>query len=325
MPAPDASEATSPVPQPPPGTTLAIIAIVGTLAGWTSIPLFLHHFAKLIDPWTANGWRYAISALIWLPVLIIGASRKNLPPGLWKAALWPSLFNSAAQVLFGLAPYYVEPGLMVFSLRVQIVFVAIGAAIFFVAERRVITRPLFLTGLIAVIVGTLSTVALREGGLGEGRLLGIVMAMGSGMLYAGYALAVRKSMTRMNPISAFAAVSQYTAILLVIPMFLFGKDSGLTALHLPTAQIGLLVLSAIIGIGLGHTFYFYSMSRLGVTVASGVVQLQPVTVSIASAFVFGERMSTAQWATGFVAICGAALMLVAQHRARREGFSGSGR
>jgi hypothetical protein len=58
--------------------------ILLTLAGWTSIPLFLRDFAHgpfAIDAWTANGWRYGVSALLWAPVLVLGLWRRNLPQG----------------------------------------------------------------------------------------------------------------------------------------------------------------------------------------------------------------------------------------------------
>src|ERR1043165_6414948 len=96
------------------------LTIVLTLIGWSSIPLFLKHFTTLLDPWAMNGWRYSFSALLWAPVLIIGLSRKSLPKGLWRAAVWPSVFNAAGQVCYAIVPYYIDPGLMTFSLRIQI-------------------------------------------------------------------------------------------------------------------------------------------------------------------------------------------------------------
>ena len=110
-------------PAPKPRSTdawLGTAMILAALAGWTSIPLFLRHFAKLeLDAWAVNGWRYAFSAVMWLPVLLWHAQRGSTPKGLWRAALVPSLFNAAAQVCFGLAPYYIDPGLMTFALRLH--------------------------------------------------------------------------------------------------------------------------------------------------------------------------------------------------------------
>ncbi len=298
-----------------------IATSVLTLAGWSSIPLFLRFFRDLIDPWTANGWRYGISALMWLPVLLIAASRGRTAPGLWRAALVPSLFNIPAQICFAFAPYLVPPGLMTFSMRVHIVFLTLGAAILFAAERRVIKTPLFLSGVAMVILGTSGTILLGDEGLAVlsgASLKGVLFSMGAGLLYAGYSLSVRKFMHGIEPFQAFSAVSQYTGIALVALMLVLGRRHGLEAMDLSGANMMKLVLSAVIGIGIGHTLYYFSIARLGLAVASGVVQLQPITVSVASFFIFGERLNAPQWACGMVAVGGAGLMLYAQHHANRR-------
>jgi drug/metabolite transporter (DMT)-like permease len=290
------------------------VMILLTLAGWTSIPLFLKHFSHLIDAWTANGWRYGASSLLWLPVLIIGLARANLPKGLWKAALVPSLFNAAAQVAFGIAPYMVDPGLMTFSMRLQIVFLTIGAAVLFVAERRIIRTPGFLIGMSMVVLGTAVTLLMKPGGLGGGTAQGVFVSISAGMLYAAYGLSVRHFMHGMPPLTAFAAVSQYTGVVMIALMYIYGKNHGMDALSLSPGQFWLLILSAIIGIGIGHTLYFASIARLGLAVSAGVVQLQPITVSIGSYFLFSEKLTAAQWVGGLVAVAGAGIMLAAQHR-----------
>lgn len=297
---------------------MGVTTILLTLGGWTSIPLFLKYFSKLIDPWTANGWRYALSSLIWAPVLVWVWRKGTTPKGLWRAALLPAAFNAAAQVGFGVAPYYISPGLMTFSLRFQIVFVAIAAAIMFPAERAIIRKPMFIAGLCMVLVGTFSTILLNPNGLGGGTGWGVALSIASGLGYAGYALAVRKQMHGMNPIVAFAAVSQYTSLVLVALMLLLGKQSGWAVFELSGTNLWYLALSAVVGIGLGHTFYFFSIARLGLAVSAGVVQLQPITVSVASAILFHEVLTSGQWVTGIIAISGAALMLMTQHLAAKK-------
>jgi drug/metabolite transporter (DMT)-like permease len=299
----------------PPSRIVGIVTILLTLAGWTSIPLFLRYFKDLgIDGWSANGWRYAISSLMWLPALVLAWKRHEWPPNLWKRALVPGLFNAAAQVFFGLAPYYVEVGLMTFSIRLQIVFLVFGAAVLFPAERRVIRSPVFLTGMATLLGGTLLTVYFRPGGLGGGTATGIIMAVSAGLLYAAYALAVRKFLWGVKPLLAFAAVSQYAAIVMPTLMIWKGKEHGLVVFDLTGVQMLWLVVSALVGIGIGHTLYYFSMSRLGVAVASGVVQLQAVTVGALEGPIFGSYLTPKQWLTGVFAIAGAMLMLYAQQR-----------
>jgi drug/metabolite transporter (DMT)-like permease len=140
------------------GASLAIFLIVATLIGWSSVPLFLKHFSHSIDAWTSNGWRYGFSALLWAPVLMYGAMRSSLPGGLWRAAIVPSIFNCAGQVCFTWAHYKIDPGLLTFGLRMQIVFVALGAYLLFPAERRVIRTPSFLLGAVTVFGGTIGTI-----------------------------------------------------------------------------------------------------------------------------------------------------------------------
>lgn len=320
----------------PTGPAIGMLCILGSLAGWTTIPLFLRWFRHDVDAWTANGWRYAVSAFIWLPPLLWAGFKGRMPAGLWKAALVPSLFNAAAQVCFGLAPYYISPSLMTFSLRIQIVFVTIAAALMFPAERKIIRTPHYLIGLGLVLSGTLLTVALSPQGLQSDKteqrdlIKGVLLSMGSGIGYAAYALSVRKYMSGMKPLLAFAAVSQYTAVALFGLMLAFAQNlttlafdhgMGVFAMQPLESKLTLLVLSSIIGIGLGHTLYFIAISRLGVAVSASVVQLQPITVSIGAMVVFQtaeDHLTALQWGTGMLAIAGAFLILWTQYAASKQ-------
>ncbi len=313
------------------GLSLGIVTIVSTLLGWTSIPLFLKFFSHDIDYYNANGWRYGFSALMWAPALLWAYRKGKVPAGIWKAALIPSIFNAIGQHCFGVAPYLIDPGLMAFSLRSQVVFVTVGAAIMFAAERRVIRTPGYIIGLLMVLGGTGLTLYFKPGGFGSATLAGAGISILAGASYAIYALSVRKLMHGMNPLLAFAAVSQYTALALVTLMIIMGKDHGLQALELlkvpegaqgwlqtPGIRFGLLLLSAIIGIGMGHTFYFLAIQRLGLAVANSVVQLQPITVSFCSMIIFGEQLTRVQWGFGLVAVAGAGVILHAQWSADRR-------
>lgn len=318
--------------QTKPSSALGITLIVTTLLGWSSVPLFLKHFSHLIDPWTSNGWRYGFSALLWAPVIVMGVAKNDLPAGLWRAAMIPAALNSIGQICFTYAHYKIDPGLLTFGLRLQLVFVAAGAYLLFAAERRVIRHPAYLIGASIVLMGTLGTVLLGNpavrgalAGLVKGgsaadadALLGVVLAIASGLFFAAYALSVRHAMQGVKSIVAFAAISQYTALGMILLMFAFGDAGGGTAMDLPAKQFGLLLLSALIGIALGHVFYYASIARLGVAVSSGVVQLQPIFVTAASWALFNERMTLVQIICGAAALAGAGIMLTTQHRLSKQ-------
>lgn len=363
------------------GRAWGILTIVMTLLGWSSIPLFLRHFAASIDPWTSNGWRYGFSALLWAPVLVVGLSRGTLPRGLWRASLVPALINAGSQTLFCWAHYKVEPGLLSFGLRANIVFSTVGAALFFAAERRVIRAPGYLAGLAMVVGGTLGTMLLGDEPLEGASLVGVLLAVASGAGFAGYALAVRHWMHGVPAIPSFAAISLLSAIPMVALMLVAGEPraidgstlgparpvvvttgapDALGAVEPPAAserfrgagaldligrpvmhhgepvavrmlgmtwgvdQFALLLISAVIGIALGHVFYYHSINTLGLAVSAAVVQLQPVFVSMGSLYLFGERLNAPQWLSGGVAVGGAVAILWTQQRLKIRGTATAG-
>lgn len=289
-----------------------------TLAGWTSVPLFLRYFAEHIDAWTSNGWRYAVAALFWAPILLLARPEEGGRRGLWRAALVPTVFNCVGQVAFTLAHYQIDPGLLTFGLRVQIVFAAVGAALLFPSEQQVVRSPRFVLGVGLVLVGTGLTIAFDSGFGARSNVLGVVLAMVAGLCFAGYALSVRRYMAGYRSIVAFAAISQLTAGVMVALMLAFGNSGGLEALRvLDAEQFALLVLSAMVGIALGHVFYYISIARLGVAVSTGVIQLQPFGVALASLALFHERLSAVQWVGGAAAVGGAAVILHVEWQMRR--------
>lgn len=298
-----------------------ILAATGALAGWSAVPLFIKHFASTIDFWTSNGWRYGFAALIWMPVALLGSIRGTIPRSAWRAALTPAAFNAAGQTLFTYAFYLLDPALVTFALRFQIIFVTLGAAMLFPAERRVIRTPLYLVGLGLVFGGTMLTVALDRSFGAKATTLGVFIAIGSGMLFAGYGLAVRRCMKGVKPLPAFAIISQYTAAVMVAQMLVFGRHAGAEAVTLLTPQAFVwLLVSSVLGIALGHVFYYMALERLGVAPTAGVLQLQPFCVGVAESLLpgFGASLTPFQWIAGTAAVAGAGVILRVQYLIARR-------
>jgi len=303
--------------KPTKGSAGGVVLILLTLLGWSSVPLFLKYFAAYIDAWTANGWRYGISALFWAPVLVWGAWRRTLPAGLWAAALVPSLFNVAAQICFAWAPYYINPGLITFLLRLQIVFVALGAYLLFPAERPVLRSLTYVCGVVIVFCGLMGLCFLGETLPRGATAWGVGLAITAGFLYGGYSLAVRRYVHDISPVVAFATISLYTAVGVVSVMLVKGRDHGAVAWSLNWKQFGMLVASAFVGIAIGHVMYYSAIVRIGVALSNGVILLQPFITSTCSYFLFDERLTIAQWLSGLTAMVGAVIMLNTQRRLTR--------
>lgn len=290
------------------GTALVVL----TLFAWASVPLFLKYFTPYIDAWEANGWRYGISALLWLPYVATlhrrGGSRSE-GRSIWRSAAVPAAFNTVGQVCFALAPYYLEPGFMSFVFRIQVVFVTLGAYLLFPAERGTLRSPVYWLGLAGVCAGAIGTIAFGPGIPRGATAAGIAIALTSGVMFAGYALSVRYFMTGFGSVGAFGVISNYTAVAMVTLMLLVGRSRGADVLAFAPGQWGMLVASALIGIAISHVLYYAALARLGVAVSVGILQIQPFLTAAASAAIFHERLAPLQWVSGGVAVAGAILML----------------
>ena len=95
-------------------------------------------------------------------------------------------------------------------------------------------------------------------------------------------------------------------------MVAFGAKHGLTVFDLSAWNWGVLVLSSLIGIALGHVFFYAAMARLGVAVTTAVVQFAPFITGAASSVLFDEVLTALQWGSGVVLLCGGVMLLRAE-------------
>lgn len=312
----DADPPIKPPLSPAASQALGIGAILITLLAWTGTPLLLKFFSDKLDVWTMNGWRYGFVALIWSPLILLALSRKTFPKALWKAALPATAFNIGAQVCFAASFYKIDASTVAFALRPQIIFVTLGALFFFPAERRVIRSPWFLFGGVLVIGGVLFVIGLGDDFGSGANLSGVLLAVAAAFGFSGYALAIRPVMKVAGPFLAYAVISAYTAVGCLSLMLLFGNRMGADVTDLSLRLLWLLTLSAMLGLAIGHTAYYTAIKHIGVAPSSALIQLQPFTVAIGEVLLpmFAVTLLASQWVAGSVAVFGAILMLVVQHR-----------
>lgn len=318
------------------GRGAGIPLILATLASWASVPLFLKYFATPdrvtglapLDGWEANGWRYGISAVFWLPLLAAAMWRGRMPRGIFAAAMIPAAFNLAGQTCFAWCPYFLDPGFFTFVFRVQIVFVTLGAWLLFPQERATLRSPWFWLGAALVVLGSVGLVVFKDAAAIPAAVAAIVdgartststshtgwaiaLAMVASLLFAGYGLAVRRNMHGYPPVLAFGVICQYTAVGTVILMLTLGRTRGEHVFEFSGFQWFMLIASSMIGIAISHVLYYAALTRLGIAVSMGIIQLQPVLTGVASMFIFDEQLNAKQWGAGLVGVVGAILILAA--------------
>lgn len=180
--------------------------------------------------------------------------------------------------------------------------------------------PLFWGGLLLVVGGSVGTVLLGTAPIAGATATGVLLGLCAGAFYGLYGVSVRYWMHGIRPMVSFAAISLYTAIAMVLLMVLLGKSSGAVVFEMSAFSWLMLVLSALIGIALGHVFYYSAIARLGVAISAAVVQLAPFICGIASMLIFNEVLTQWQWLCGVIMLVGAGSLIYSE-RVRRYSFT----
>lgn len=278
---------------------------------WAVVPLMLVHFTHWLDPWTANGTRYFFAAAFWLP--FVARTLRGMAPAArraaWQAALVPAATHGAAQVFFGIAPYYNNATMLNFGCRLSIPFATLFGFWLLKSERPLMKSSLFWAGL-ACALGGFGLMFAKGFGTDTTSATGMLMLLGFAATWGAYVVFVRRNLSAYPVHLAYGIVSLLTCVPMVFLMFRFGDWSAL--FHLPVRQWLWLILSSLLGLTLGHVFYYRAIRTIGPIASEGGMLLIPFQTAILAYFLLGDHLSAAQWAAGGILILGCTLLLLAR-------------
>jgi len=302
------------------GKIKAVACLVAATLGFGIIPIFLKHFAQVLDPWTVNGVRYSIGALFWLPFLLVldrrpgHAAAAGLGRNVWRDAIVPSIVNVVGQAAFGVSPYFIPASTMGFVLRLSFLFTIVFGFAAIVEERLLARKRAFWLGTAFSLAGVLAMFVDEFQG-GGGSVTGLVIIVVTAVAWGAYSVTVRHWLAGYSARQSFSVISLYTSGALVVLMLLFGRVGSLG--EIGPGLWGNLMLSALIGIAFGHVLYFRGIHELGPVVASGITLITPFVTYLAAAILLGERLSRIEWLGGTLVVVGGGLLVLA--RAQIEG------
>ncbi|MBU0678995.1 MAG: DMT family transporter [Verrucomicrobia bacterium] len=296
------------------GVGSAVVSLAAVVLIFASIPVFLKYFTHHIDAWTANGLRYGVSALFWLPYVLLAHFRGRLPRGIWAVALIPTVPNFLSQIFWAMAPYHNDAAVISFVVRSNFLFIMLFSFLLLHEERESVRQPMFWVGAVGTAAGIL---VMYWGGvsLGSMSLTGLLILISYAASWAMYAVVVRRFMKSYSIRLSFGVISIYTSIALLLLMFIFGDWRASAALSV--YQWAMLLLSGLLGIAFGHVLFYKGVHAVGPIVTESIFSLIPFVAAF-YAFVFlGERMRAGQWVGGFLLVGSCFCLLKAKRSSRR--------
>jgi drug/metabolite transporter (DMT)-like permease len=290
-------------------------AVFATIGIWSMPSLFQFYLNRFYDPWSQNFYRYTVACLAILPFLIyrVSRGRERIDRAAIFACLWPCLPNVVHQVTQVMALFYMGPGVYAIFTRTSVIFTALLALAFFPEERHVIRQWQFLVGTFLGLTGAFGVIWFQPSRESAHiPLTGIVIAFTATFCWALYGIFVKRPSARLGPIRSFGLISVITSTLLLPLTLLFGKIA--TPVHV-TIEVNLvLIISAVTCITIAHVLYYIAIREIGVALAQTLQLLCPAGALALSAWIFHERLSSAQlWSAG-VLLLGAFLAMRVEPR-----------
>ena len=294
--------------------TRATVFTLLALAGWCTGPLFIKQLTFSLDSWTQNFLRYSVAALFLLPYLIFAYRNGYIEKTIWKKAIFPTAVNILMQSFWAAAFYYLNPGLMVLLAKSSIIWIAGFSFIFFPDERPLLKSKRFWTGFLLTLCGIIGVMLFKQDFAAKGNLIGIILVISAAMFWAAYTITAKIAFKNTNSIVGFSVVSIYTAVILAILAFIFGRPAD--CLSMGSTPWACVIISGITAIAFSHTMFYAAIKRIGATIPSLILLTQPFFILLASRIIFSETLNIWQCLFGFILIIGAGLATWAQQHLR---------
>jgi drug/metabolite transporter (DMT)-like permease len=289
---------------------VASLALLASVLCWGTVPVLLRDLKDSIGPWSANGLRYSMAAVIYWPVIIVMIAKGHASWRFIGLCAVPAIIACGGQVLWGLAPYYLEATAIGFFVRFSLVWATLGAMILFADERRLLRLPRFYLGLL-LSVGGFVVLALLEGLAGANvDQTGVVIMLFCSVCFGLYAVSIRYFIRQFHPVFSFAIVAQFVSLGTLAGMFCFGEPQRIFELSATAWKE--LVVSSMLGIALGHILLYTGIRRIGTTIASGVQSITPFVTAALGALFLSETMTGLEWTAGITVVIGGLILLTAQ-------------
>ncbi len=296
--------------------TPATAACLGALVCWSLGPLFIRYLTSYVDVWTQNMLRYSAACLLWLPFVLYSARKGTITKRLWLIALGPAAVNIVMQTFWAASFYYLEPTFMVLLAKTSIIWIAAFSITFFPDERGLIRSRSFWAGAVLSILGV-GGVLFFKGDFGTVDIVkGIVIGLTASLLWALYTISVRIAFRKVDSRMGFGVLSIYTVAGLWVLAFVFGNPGE--CFEMAAWPWMATILSGLFSIGISHVLYYSAIRRIGATIPSLVLLVQPFIILAISRVVFGESINGLQGIFGVILISGSAFSILAQQNLRKS-------
>ena len=294
-------------------------ALFASIAIWSMPSLFQFYLVRYYEPFAQNFYRYSVACLAIAPFVFYRVRRGGPKIDLHALGLCliPCIPNVIHQITQVVSLFYMGPGVYAIFNRSSVIFTALLALAFFPEERHIVRQWQFQLGTLLGLLGAFGVIWFQSNGqepaLSASRMgrhiawPGLLIAFTATFCWALYAVLVKRPSAQLGAIRSFGVISFITSALSFPLTLLFGRIDA--PLHAGAHVNLILIVSAITCITMAHVLYYVAIQEVGVALAQTLQLLCPLGALALSAWIFHERLTSAQLISAAILLIGAFLAM----------------
>jgi len=294
-------------------------ALFASIAIWSMPSLFQFYLVRYYEPFAQNFYRYSVACLAIAPFVFYRVRRGGPKIDLHAlgVCLIPCIPNVIHQITQVVSLFYMGPGVYAIFNRSSVIFTALLALAFFPEERHIVRQWQFQLGTLLGLLGAFGVIWFQSNGqepaLSASRMgrhiawPGLLIAFTATFCWALYAVLVKRPSAQLGAIRSFGVISLITSALSFPLTLLFGRIDA--PLHAGAHVNLILIISAITCITMAHVLYYVAIQEVGVALAQTLQLLCPLGALALSAWIFHERLTSAQLISAAILLIGAFLAM----------------
>jgi len=294
-------------------------ALFASIAIWSMPSLFQFYLVRYYEPFAQNFYRYSVACLAIAPFVFYRVRRGGPKIDIHALGLCliPCIPNVIHQITQVVSLFYMGPGVYAIFNRSSVIFTALLALAFFPEERHIVRQWQFQLGTLLGLLGAFGVIWFQSNGqepaLSASRMgrhiawPGLLIAFTATFCWALYAVLVKRPSAQLGAIRSFGVISFITSALSFPLTLLFGRIDA--PLHAGVHVNLILIISAITCITMAHVLYYVAIQEVGVALAQTLQLLCPLGALALSAWIFHERLTSAQLISAAILLIGAFLAM----------------
>ncbi|WP_138206131.1 DMT family transporter [Haloimpatiens lingqiaonensis] len=196
--------------------------------------------------------------------------------------------NAITTLMLNIAFAHIDVGIVTPIHFTYPIFVTLGCVLFFhekLSKQKIVALIIAMSGIACFFVS-----ALTSASFGSGTLLGLILAVASGVFYAFYIIFMDKSGLKSE--SPFK-ITFYVAIASSIGMFFYGKATGQLVLSTLTTKSWIIsAIFAFLCTVVALSLLQVGIKYIGASEAAVISTFEPITSVIFGVLLLGEKITT---------------------------------